>query len=169
VTESVRPVPSRGIWGRALRLSVAGGLAFWLTNLAISLTPIAAEYRSALSIGYVPMLLEALLGGLLIGLGVGCCLLRFHDAIPGAGPVLKSGLLSLVALALVTLLLEVPAKFLDPTPHAVRYFLVGTAFNVLRIAALGVVVGRLFGRLDDGGNGARSVRVERGSDERFAA
>ena len=44
-------------------LTVAGGLAFWLANLAISWTPIAADYRAALSISYFPMLLEALLGG----------------------------------------------------------------------------------------------------------
>lgn len=143
MTESVHHVGSRRTWGRVLRLSVAGGLAFWVVNLAISLTPIAAEYRSALSIAYLPMLLEALLGGLLIGLAVTYCLLRFTAAIPGRSPVQKAGLLSLLALVLVTILLEVPAKFFTPTPHAMRYFLIGTAFNVLRIFALGFVVGQL--------------------------
>jgi hypothetical protein len=130
-----------------LRLSVAGGLAFWVVNLAISLTPIAADYRSALSIAYLPMLLQALVGGFLIAVGVTSCLLRFHDTIPGRSPVLKATLLSLLALVLVTMLLEVPAKFFTPTPHAIRYFLIGTAFNVLRILALGIVVGRQFRRL----------------------
>ena len=59
-----------GSWGHVVRLTVVGGLAFWVANLAISLTPIAAEYRAALSIPYVPMLVEALVGGLLIALGV---------------------------------------------------------------------------------------------------
>ena len=60
----------------------------------------------------------------------------------------KAGFLSLLALVLVTLLLEVPAKFLTPTPvpDAMRYFLIGTAFNVLRISALALVVGWLAGR-----------------------
>jgi len=55
---------SKGIWRKAFILAVAGGLAFWLANFAISRTPIAAEYRTALSISYFQMLLESLLGGL---------------------------------------------------------------------------------------------------------
>jgi hypothetical protein len=150
VTDSVHHIPRRRIRGRVLRPSVAGALAFWVVNLAISLTPIAADYRAALSIAYVPMLLEALLGGLLIALGVTCCLLRFHDTIPGQSPVLKAALLSLLALVLMTMLVEMPAKFFTPTPtpHAIRYFLIGTTFNALRILALGIVVGLLFGRPD---------------------
>jgi len=48
-------------------LTLLGGAAFWAANFAISRTPIAAEYRAALSISYYPLLLEALLGGLIIG------------------------------------------------------------------------------------------------------
>ena len=33
-----------------LKLTLAGGLAFWAANFATSLPPIAAEYRAALSI-----------------------------------------------------------------------------------------------------------------------
>ncbi len=58
---------SQGLWRRATGLAMVGGSAFWVTNFAISRTPIAAEYRAALSIGYAPMLLEALAGGLIIG------------------------------------------------------------------------------------------------------
>jgi hypothetical protein len=50
------------------RLAIAGASAFWIVNLLISLTPVAADYRSALSIRYVPMLIEAALGGLLTAL-----------------------------------------------------------------------------------------------------
>lgn len=150
MTESAHPLVSRRLWGGVLRLSVAGGLAFWVVNLAISLTPIAADYRSALSIAYLPMLLEALLGGLLIATAVTYSLLRFPAAIPGRSTVVKAGLLSLLALIFVTAVLEVPAKFFPatPIPNAMRYFLIGTAFNVLRIFALGLVVGRLSRRLN---------------------
>lgn len=37
--------------------ALGGAAAYWLTNAAISVTPVAAGYRSALSIPYVPMLL----------------------------------------------------------------------------------------------------------------
>ena len=40
------------------QLTFGGGVAFWAANFAISRTPIAAEYRAALSISYFPMLLE---------------------------------------------------------------------------------------------------------------
>jgi len=138
----------QGIWRKASLLAVGGGLGFWLANLAISLTPVAAEYRAALSISYVPMLLQALLGGLILSFCVGYCLLRFFDRIPARSPILKAMLLSSVALVVVTLLMEVPAKFLTSTSDAWRYFLIGLAFNAVRILALGVAVGHLCGRLD---------------------
>ena len=62
-------------------LMMGGGVAFWAANFALSLTPIAAEYRAGVSISYFPMLLEALVGGLIIGLGVSFFLLRFFDKI----------------------------------------------------------------------------------------
>ncbi|TFC44355.1 MULTISPECIES: hypothetical protein [Cryobacterium] len=139
-----RPVRT---WRRASIPAVAGGLAFWAANFAISLTPIAAEYRAALSIAYVPMLLEAMFGGMVLGFGVSYSLVRFYDRLPTQSPVLKSLLLSLTALVAVTALVEVPAKLLTPTPDAWRYFLIAALFNVIRIAALGVVIGLLYGRL----------------------
>jgi hypothetical protein len=125
-------------------LAVAGGLGFWVANFAISLTPIAAEYRAALSISYFPMLLEALIGGLVIGFCVSYSLLRFFGKLPTKNPILKSVILSFIALIVVTMLIEVPAKFLAPTNDAMRYFLIGTTFNVIRIPALGIVVGYLY-------------------------
>lgn len=130
-----------------LILAIGGGLGFWVANFAISLTPIAAEYRAALSIAYGPMLLEALLGGLVLGFGVSYLLLRLFDRLPTESPVWKSLLLSLAALVAVTVFVEVPAKFLTPTDDAWRYFLIAALFNVVRIAALGVVIGLLYGRL----------------------
>ena len=134
---------TRGNWSGVARLAVGGGLGFWVANLAISLTPLAAEYRAALSIPYLPMLLQALLGGLAIGVGVSYFLTRLPDRIPPRNPVLKALVLSLIALILATLLIELPAKLLLPTSDAVRYFLIGTLFNALRILSLGVVIGLL--------------------------
>jgi len=131
-------------------LAVAGGLGFWLANFAISLTPIAAEYRAALSISYFPMLLEALLGGLVIGFCVSYSLLRFFDKLPTRNPILKSVILSFIALIIVTVLIEVPAKFLAPTNDALRTFIIGAIFNVIRIPALGIAIGYLYDKLDGG-------------------
>jgi hypothetical protein len=139
---------SKEIVRKALVLAIAGGLAFWAANFAISLTPIAAEYRAALSISYFPMLLEALIGGLIIGCCVSYFLLRFFDKIPTKNPILKSVILSFVALIIVTILIEVPAKFLAPTSDTLHYFLIGTIFNVLRILALGIAIGILYDRLN---------------------
>jgi hypothetical protein len=141
-------IQSKVIWKNVLVLAVAGGLAFWLANFAISWTPIAAEYRAALSISYLPMLLEALIGGLIIGFCVSYSLFRFFDKLPTRNPILKSIILCFVALIVVTMLIEVPAKFLTPTNDAMRYFLIGTLFNVIRIPALGIVVGYLYNRLN---------------------
>jgi hypothetical protein len=139
----------RGRWATTATLAVSGALGFWVANFAISLTPIAAEYRSALAISYVPMLLEALVGGLIIGFGVGYCLLRCFDRIPTRSPILKSLVLGGLALVVVTLFVEVPSKYYAEVADASRYFLIATAFNALRILALAVAIGYVYGRLDD--------------------
>ena len=135
------------IWRKVLVLAIGGGVAFWVANFGISRTLIAAEYRAALSISYLPMLLESLLGGLIIGFCVSYFLLRFFNKIPTKNPILKSAILSLIALIIVTVLIEVPASFLTPTSDALRYFIIGAIFNVLRILALGIVIGYLYKRL----------------------
>ena len=140
---------SKGIWRKAFILAVAGGLAFWLANFAISRTPIAAEYRTALSISYFPMLLESLLGGLIIGFCVSYFLIHFFDNIPTKNPILKSVILSFIVLIMVTILLGGPSSFLA-TGDVWRYFLIGTIFNVLRILALGIGIGYLYRRLYKG-------------------
>jgi hypothetical protein len=133
----------------ALKLAIAGGLAFWVANFAISRTPIAAEYRGALSISYVPMLVESLIGGLIIGFCVGFALLRFFDKIPTRSSILKSAILSLIALVFFTAVFEVPGTLLTLTNDAMRYFLIGTMFNFVRILALGLVIGYVY-RTTDG-------------------
>jgi branched-subunit amino acid ABC-type transport system permease component len=133
-------------WKKVSILALGGGAAFWLTNFAISLTPIAADYRAALSIPYFPMLLQALVGGLIIGFCVSYFLLRFFEKIPPTNPMLKSLLLSFIALIAATVLIEAPSKFLTTTGEAAHYFLVAGLFNVLRILALGITVGYLYQR-----------------------
>jgi hypothetical protein len=135
---------STEIWRKASILGTAGGVAFWVANFAISVTPIAAEYRAALSISYLPMLIQALIGGLIIGLCVSYFLLRFFEKLPIKNPIGKSVMLSLMVLVIVTVLVEVPAKFLTTTSDALRYFLIGAMFNVFRILALGIVIGYLY-------------------------
>jgi hypothetical protein len=148
--EKTKMIRSRDIWRKAPILAIAGALAFWVVNFAISRTPIAAEYRAGLSISYFPMLLEALLGGLIIGFCVSYLLLRFFDRIPTKNPILKSVILSFIALIIVTILVEVPAKFFPPTSDALHYFLIGTIFNMLRILALGIAVGYLYNKVKGG-------------------
>lgn len=130
-----------------LVLTLAGGAAFWITNFAISRTPIAAEYRAALSISYLPMIVESLVGGLIIAFGVSYFLIRFYDKIPTRNPILKSVILSLIALIFATIFLEAPSSYLV-TSDVLYYFLVGALFNVLRILALGIVVGYLYDKLN---------------------
>ena len=120
-----------------------------MVNFAISRTPIAAEYRAALSISYFPVLLEALLGGLLIGFCVSYFLLRFFDKIPTRDSISKSVILTFIVLAIVTILIGGPSSFLA-TGDVLRYFLIGTIFNVIRILALGIVVGHLNDKLIGG-------------------
>jgi len=136
---------TKGDWKKMFVLTLAGGLAFWLANFAISRTPIAAEYRVSLSISYFPMLLEALIGGLIVGLLVSFLLLRFFDRIPAKDPIIKSILISLLVLLVVTISIGNPSTY-NQTPDSLRYFIIGTVFNLIRILALGVAIGYIFKR-----------------------
>jgi branched-subunit amino acid ABC-type transport system permease component len=140
---------SKEVWRKVSVLAIAGGLAFWFANFAISRTPIAAEYRAAMSISYFPMLLEALVGGLIIGLCVSYFLLRFYDKIPTRNPILKSMILSFIVLIMVTILIGGPSNFLA-TGDVLHYFLIGTTLNLIRILALGIVIGLLYEKLPGG-------------------
>lgn len=130
-----------------LKLTLAGGLAFWAANFATSLLPIAAEYRAALSIAYVPMLLvESLIGGLIVGLLVSFFLIRLYETLPTESPMLKAELLSAVALFMLTVVTWGAGSLAEPN-DASRYFVIGIVLNVPRFVALGVAVGYLYGRL----------------------
>lgn len=131
---------SKRILKNTFVLAGVGGLAFWLANFANSRTAIAAEYRAAMSISYYPMLLEALFGGLIIGLWVSYLLLRFFNRIPAKDPILKSILISLLVLLIVTISIGNPSIYYQ-TPDSLRYFIIGTTFNLIRFLALGVAIG----------------------------
>lgn len=121
--------------------TLVGTVAFWLVNLAISLTPVAAAYRAALSIAYVPMLVEAAAGGFVVAGAVAFLLTRIPERFPGGGPLRKALLLALVALVLLTMLLEVPAKMRSDVADSGHWLLVATAINAIRILALGASIG----------------------------
>ena len=131
------PVP----WATALRLTLVGGLAFWVTNVAISLTPIAAAYRAAFSISYWPMTAAALIGGLFIAGCVSGLLLTVRDRVPGVSPILTATLLGLGMLAVI----EAFSIAVDVGRLSI-FHVIGAAINVLRFLALGVAVGWLAGR-----------------------
>jgi hypothetical protein len=150
-TKSGRPgdsQPRPRVYHHLPQLTLAGGLAFWAVNFATSLLPIAAEYRAALSIAYVPMVLvESLVGGLIVGLLVSFFLLRLSEALPTESPILKAELLSAVALVAFTLVTW-SAGSLAEAANGARYFLIGIVLNVPRFVALGLAVGYLYERLD---------------------
>ncbi len=127
-------------------LTIGGGAAFWAANFAISRTPIAAEYRAALSISYIPMLVESLVGGLIIGFLVSYFLLRSFDKLPTRDPIPKAVILTFIVLSIVTILIGGPSSYFA-TSDVLRYFLIGTVFNVLRFLALGIAIGYLHKRL----------------------
>ena len=124
---------------------MGGGVAFWAITIAFSLLPIAAEFRAALSISYFQVVLvESLLGGMIIACCVSYFLLRFFDKIPTKNPILKSEILSFVALGIVSILLGVAAS---RTSDALHVFLIGAMLNVPRFLILGLVIGYLYKRL----------------------
>ena len=79
-------------------------------------------------------------------------MLRFFDKIPTKNPILKSVILSFIALFIVIILIEVPASF--RTSDAMYYLLIGVIFNVPRFLFVGIVIGYLYKRLYKGFNPA---------------
>jgi hypothetical protein len=137
---------SHEFYKKLFKLTGAGGAAFWVTDFVISVSPIAAEYKAAFSISYLPMaLIGALVGGLVIGGCVSYFLLRFFDKIPTNNPILKTLILSFVAM----LMIEVLSTLVNPNNASV-YLLIDTGMNVPRFLALGTVVGHLYDKLNGG-------------------
>lgn len=120
---------------------LVGAAAFWIANFAISLTGIAAEYRAAVQIHYLPMLMEAAVGGAIVAAAVAFALARAPDRVPGRGPVAKASVLAAGVLVLVTLLVEVPSKLGSAITDTGYWLAVATVFNAIRILAAGVAIG----------------------------
>ncbi len=153
--------PARSPHSDWRRPAVAGAVAFWSANLVISVTPIAAAYRSALSIAYVPMLVEAAVGGLLLASVVALVLARYPQRVPGTGPLSRALWLSAAALILLTAFVEVPSKLRSGVPDPGHWLLVATAFNVFRVLALGVAIG-LATRREQTGAAPRTPMTQQG-------
>jgi uncharacterized protein YacL len=127
-------------------LAAAGGAAFWITDFVMAVSPLAVAYKAAFSISSLPVaLVEALVGGLMIGGCVSYFLLRFFEKIPTQNPILKALILSFVAM----LMIEVLSTLVNPSNASV-YLLIDTGMNVPRFLALGIVVGHLYDKLNGG-------------------
>jgi hypothetical protein len=130
-----------------LKQTIGGGAAFWLTSIATSLLPIAAEYRAAFSNWGIQMVwLGSLFMGIIIGFCVGYVFLRFFEKIPAKGPILKSVIISIIALVMAVILIDVP-MILQKPGASLYYLLIGIMFNMVRFLFLGIVTGYLYKRL----------------------
>jgi hypothetical protein len=134
---------------KALILVIGGGAVFWVTTIATSLLPIAAEYRAAFSNWSIQTVwIDSLPVGMIIGCCISYSLLRLFEKIPTRDPILKSVILSVAALIIATALIDVPRSFILPGPgDALYYFLIGIIFNAVRFLFLGLVIGYLYKRL----------------------
>jgi CBS-domain-containing membrane protein len=134
---------SHGFYKKLFTLAAAGGVAFWVVDFAIAMSPISSEYMAAFSISSLPLaLVEAFVGGMVIACFVSFFLLRFFEKIPTKNPILKSVILSFAAIVVI----EVLSTFGNPS-NAYVYLLVDTVMNTPRILALGIVVGYLYKKL----------------------
>ncbi len=128
-------------------LTLGGGMVFWATTIATSLLPVAAEYRAAYSDWSIQTVWVASLPmGMIIGYCVSYFLLFYFDKIPSTNPILKSGIISFIALIIAVILIDVPQSFfgLSNSFDAMYYFLIGVMFNGARFLLLGMVIGYLY-------------------------
>lgn len=127
-------------------LTIGGGVVFWVITIAISLLPIAAEYRAAFSNrNILAVWVGSLPAGMIIGGCVSYFLLRFYARIPTGNPILKSGIMGFIALIIAIILIDVPQSFLLLEPgNALHYFLIGVMLNVPRFVLASVFIGYLY-------------------------
>jgi hypothetical protein len=124
------------------KLTIGGGVTFWVTTIAFSQLPIAAEFRAAFSISYFQVVfIESLIGGMTISYCLSYFLLRFYERIPARNPIQKSVILSFIALFLVLILIYVAAS---RTSDALNVFLIGAVLNLPRFLVVGMVIGYLY-------------------------
>jgi hypothetical protein len=142
---SKQQTPSE-FYKKLFKLTIVGGLAFWATTIAFSLLPIAGEFRAEVSISYVQVVLvQSLIFGLIIELIVSYVLFRFSDKIPTKNLILKSEIVSLVALMIALIVLGVAAS---RTGDASQVFVIGATLNIPRFLIPGIVIGYLYKKLN---------------------
>ena len=163
-TEKTTGIRDRKVVGSILQvflLTIAGATAFWATTIALSLVPIAADYRAHLSLPYFQTVFaDSLLAGLIIAFCISFALFRFFEKIPTRNAILKSEILSIVVLVLTSIPVQVAASRLGPS-EALHVFLIGAALNVPRFLVLGFVVGYLYKRLSGSAKVARADAMTR--------
>ena len=125
---------------KLLKLAVAGGAAFWVTDFLMAVSPIAAAYKTAFSISSLPAaLVAALAGGLVIAFSASFFLLRCFYKLPGKNPIHKALILSFSAMAIIELL-----SAIGNPAHAFVYLVLDTGMNIPRFLALGWTIGFVF-------------------------
>jgi hypothetical protein len=140
ITGQCKSQASRDFSMKLLKLTGAGGAAFWIMDFAISISPIGVAYQTAFSISSLPVALaEALIGGFVIALCTSFFLLRFFDRIPGKNSIFKTWMLGFF----IMIMIEVLSALGNPA-HATVYLLLDTGMNAPRFLALGLVIGWLF-------------------------
>jgi len=133
-----------------LKLTIWGGVVFWVTTIICSLLPIAAKYRASYSnwslqtvwIASLPM-------GMIIGFFVSYILLHYFEKIPSKSPILKSLLVSFIFLLIALLLIDGPQSFfgMSKSPVALRFFFIGVLLNGARFLLLGITIGCIYNYL----------------------
>jgi len=81
-----------------------------------------------------------------MGFCISYSLLRFLDKIPTKNPILKSVIISLIALIIATILTLVPHNFLGQG-NTLHYILIGLMLDLPRFLFLGMAIGYLYKRL----------------------
>jgi general stress protein CsbA len=148
---------------KLFKLTTAGGVEFWVATIATSYLLVAAEYRAAFSNWSIQTVwVDSLLAGMTIGCCVSYTLLRFLKKNPAKDPILKSVILSAIALVIAIALIDVPMIFLGPNV-ALHYFLIGVIFNAVRFLFLGSGIGYLYKKLY--GSAAGFTRLSLGCEE----
>jgi hypothetical protein len=124
------------------KLTIGGGMTFWVVTLASSLLPVAGQFRTALSIPHILVLVASLPAGLFIALGVSYCLVRYYDKVPTKSAIQKSVILSVIALVIIE-----AGITLTRLSDTLYYIAVGAALDVVRFLLLAVSIGYLYKRL----------------------
>lgn len=137
----------RDDWVKWIRLTLTGGIAFWVTSILTSLLPLAAAYRAVLSNWSAQTVwIASLFAGLLIGGFVSCTLLRHYGKIPAKGPLTKAMLVSFCPLIVFTIVIDVPMCIQDQG-YSAQVFLTGFLFNAARFLLLGAATGCQYRKL----------------------